>query len=155
MMLKISAWGMAVVWIILIFTMSLKEGQDSAQLSQGITHQIVNVLSLIRLNVDANIFHVLIRKMAHFTMYFLLAIWVISALLLHHLSFKETLILGFFIVLAVASIDETIQLFIDGRSGSLVDVMIDMFGATLGGFLRIYYHVTLNQEGFIKKRMLL
>ena len=151
MMLKFSAWGMVIVWIILIFTMSFKEGQDSAQLSQGITQQIVHILGLIRLNVDENTLHILIRKTAHFTIYLLLAVWVLSALLLHHLSFKETLILGFFVVLAVASIDETIQLFIDGRSGSLVDVMIDMFGATLGGFLRVYYHVTFNSKGFIKR----
>jgi VanZ family protein len=38
-------------------------------------------------------------------------------------------------VVAVPSVDETIQLFVDGRSGQVTDVLIDCAGACTGVLL--------------------
>ncbi len=139
MMIKFGAWGMVFVWILLIYTMTFKEGSESAELSLTFVYRFDTLLRFIGIRIEENILHTFVRKSAHVTVYFFLGLWVINALSLHHISFKETMIVGFFIVLAVASIDETFQLFVEGRHGSLLDVMYDMFGATLGGGIMLYF----------------
>lgn len=74
----------------------------------------------------------LIRKLAHFTEYMALGaeLW----LLLRHGKRRDwslPLLLGG----AAALVDETIQLFVDGRSGALRDVWIDLGGFWAGCLL--------------------
>lgn len=65
----------------------------------------------------------LVRKLAHFTEFFVLGV-------ISKLTFKDQN--GFFksalLGIVVASIDETIQLFVPGRAGMIKDVLIDSFG---------------------------
>ncbi len=76
---------------------------------------------------------VIVRKAAHFSEYMLLGFLIT-------LSFAERNRWGrYFLMelccLAVAIIDEGIQLFSDGRSAQIRDVCIDLSGSTLGIFL--------------------
>lgn len=101
-----------------IFYNSSLPAVESSNVSEGITYKIYEFLNL---NIDFHTFHVFIRKLAHFTEYFGLGIFAYYAF-----DFKLTLILCFI----VACFDETIQLFVTGRSGQISDVFLDSMGST-------------------------
>lgn len=74
-----------------------------------------------------------VRKMAHAFEYMVLCIAIFIAWAMttqHHgwLRFKWVML----IIVCVASIDETIQLFSPGRAGMWQDVVLDSFGGLLG-----------------------
>lgn len=76
--------------------------------------------------------HGLLRKVAHFSEFATLGLWLgwLQALMqpVRRKHWAYPLLGGFL----VACVDETIQLFVPGRSGSVMDVGIDTLGATLG-----------------------
>lgn len=73
---------------------------------------------------------VVVRKTAHFTLYFLLGLFYCSFLKEFDLTNKKLLLYTVLFVFIYACSDEIHQLFISGRSGEVLDVLID----TLGGF---------------------
>ncbi len=75
----------------------------------------------------------LVRKLAHFTEYMVLGVLMCS--LLARPNARPRFLWPEILCLAVASIDETIQLFSEGRGAAVRDVMIDLCGATLGVIL--------------------
>ena len=76
--------------------------------------------------------HGLIRKTAHVTEYFFLAVSIALPLYVYRLrGFWLVLAAGFFCV-AFAGLDEYHQTFVPGRSGSLRDVLIDSIGIFTG-----------------------
>ena len=72
-----------------------------------------------------------VRKTAHFTLYFLLGLFFISFLKEFDLNNKKLLIYTVIFVFLYACSDECHQLFVSGRSGEILDVLID----TTGGFI--------------------
>ena len=84
----------------------------------------------------------IVRKTAHFSLYFLLGLLVLSFSLEYiEFSWKPILVTILFVFIYACS-DEIHQLFIPGRSGELFDVFID----TCGGFFSVivyncYYKV--------------
>lgn len=76
--------------------------------------------------------HHLLRKLAHFLEFSLLGIWL--TWLCGMLGRKKPDIFGLPLLcgLVAACCDETIQLFVDGRGSSLIDVWIDTAGVVLG-----------------------
>ena len=76
--------------------------------------------------------NLLVRKTAHFSEYALLSIMVHNAFAEDSkLSMRRFAVMCAIPVL-VASVDETIQLFVPGRCGTPVDVLIDYCGAAFG-----------------------
>ena len=60
--------------------------------------------------------------------------------LLFRLSWKESVKWTLLIGIAYAIFDEVHQLFIPGRSGNVVDMMIDTFGVVMGLFCVIWIY---------------
>ncbi len=73
---------------------------------------------------------VVVRKTAHFTIYFLLGLFFCSFLKEFDLNNKKLILYTVIFVFLYACSDEIHQLFISGRSGEILDILID----TLGGF---------------------
>ena len=117
---------------------SLLPGSDSGNLSGGIMAWINSFLGLGE--AGAETLHLLIRKGAHFTEFACLGL-----LLTWHFGMAEVKdaahvaypLLGS--VLAACT-DETIQIFVDGRGSSLLDVWVDTFGALAGIILLLLGH---------------
>ena len=117
---------------------SLLPGTDSGNLSGGIMAWINSFLGLGE--AGAETLHLLIRKGAHFTEFACLGL-----LLTWHFGMAEVKdaaqvaypLLGS--VLAACT-DETIQIFVDGRGSSLLDVWVDTFGAMAGIILLLLGH---------------
>ena len=102
-----------------IFYNSSLPAIESSEVSEGLTYKLYELLNL---NLDFHTFHVFIRKLAHFTEYFGLGLFAFYA-------FKDYKIALILCVL-VACFDETIQLFVVGRSGQISDVLLDSFGSS-------------------------
>lgn len=121
-----------------IFTQSLLPGDVSGRQSGRIVTFILEVLSVFKIEISYDILSIIIRKGAHFTEYLLLGFsWMFVFFEKEYvkIGMKYALILSFF----TASIDETIQLFVPGRSGSMIDVLIDMAGAITGILLLLVF----------------
>ena len=86
--------------------------------------------------------HTLLRKAAHFSEFALLGLLYCGR---HRLVKGEAPVhlMGF--GLAVACIDETIQIFTPGRASSLIDVWIDASGFALGLLLIVIFHTISNK----------
>ena len=88
--------------------------------------------------------HTLLRKAGHFSEYFILGILAMLTVLQTKLRYGKLSVLVFCVL--VAAVDETIQLFVSGRSGQVTDVMLDSVGALCGiavlmGVRKIYFHL--------------
>ena len=76
--------------------------------------------------------HHILRKLAHFSEFALLGIWLSWLLGMLGKPMPEAFLIPVLLGLLCACCDETIQLFVDGRASSLIDVWIDTGGALLG-----------------------
>ena len=74
--------------------------------------------------------HIILRKCAHFTEFAVLG--VLSSLTLLQTKVSHRVLIAIAFCLVVVSMDETLQLFVDGRAGRILDVMIDGAGAGCG-----------------------
>ena len=119
-----------ILWIAFIYSNSLIPATESTEVSQGIS---VRLYEFLHLGLDFQVFHIFIRKCAHFVEYMMLGILAFYAFK----NWKVAICLG----ILVACFDETIQLFVEGRSGQISDVLLDscgvIFGNLMGHFITI------------------
>lgn len=125
------------LWVAVIFSFSLQPAGASSQLSLGVGHWLIDLLpSAIKDKLMAmpqeqlEFLHTLLRKTGHFSEYLILGILSMITVQQTELRYKRWTGLGF--CLLVASVDETIQLFVSGRSGQVSDVLLDFVGALCG-----------------------
>lgn len=78
-----------------------------------------------------NNYVVIARKTAHFTLYFLLGLTFISFLKEFNIDDQKKIIYSIIFVFLYACSDEIHQLFINGRSAEILDVLIDTIGGTI------------------------
>ena len=118
-----------VVWLIVIWGHSMQPAVVSENESGRFLQFISKVIPGIY-NNDTGMF--IVRKAAHFTEYTLLGVLLCMMYSMYTKGafrrFCEPALTG----LLVAFIDETIQLFVDGRSGEIRDMWIDFGGVSLG-----------------------
>ena len=109
----------------LIWGNSLLPADSSSAVSGGVLAFLGNFLPFLMTEMG----HTLLRKAAHFSEFALLGLLYCGR---HRLTKEKTppQLLGF--GLAVACIDESIQIFTPGRASSLIDVWIDLSGFALG-----------------------
>ena len=119
----------------LIWGNSMMTGLDSEAVSGGVLELLGRFFPVLLTESG----HTFLRKAAHFSEFALLSLLFCGRHRLVHRSTPPHLI-GF--GLAVACIDETIQIFTPGRASSLIDVWIDTAGFALG-FVVIYLANTI------------
>ncbi len=126
----------------LIWGNSLLDGEASGNFSGGVMAFLGRFLPVL-LTESA---HTLLRKAAHFSEFALLGLLLCGRHRLEADSVPGHL-MGF--GLAVACIDETIQIFTPGRASSLIDVWIDTAGFALGFVIIFAAHtiITTRSKG--------
>lgn len=134
---------LSIVWIIVIFSFSLQSGEESGELSGGIVAWIVG-LFFPEDFTHIELVHFLVRKAAHFTEYFILG--VLLSLTVREAKWKKVLLAPWVLGTLVASCDETIQLFSDGRAGQITDVMLDSSGVFTGCMILMMVVSYLNRK---------
>ena len=73
-----------------------------------------------------------IRKIAHLSEYACGGVLFLSLFLTYALSDAKRMLFSLLIGIEYAALDEVHQLFIAGRAGKLIDVLIDTIGVALG-----------------------
>lgn len=138
-MKKIIKYILLVLWMSLIFWFSNQSGVDSSETSGSIVMMIVSFLEKISgLTINDSVISIMcfmIRKLAHFTLYFILGLISILILNEYNLSIKHKIIYATMFCLIYACSDEIHQLFVSNRNGSLLDVGIDMLGVIFPIFI--------------------
>ena len=144
---------LTLIWMIVIFIFSNQPSKKSEDTSSGITRIIVEIL-----NRDASIeekqqkiesLDPYIRKLAHFTIYAIGGCVIFGFINTYNLANKNKILYSISIGAIYACTDEIHQIFVDGRSGELRDVLIDTSGAMLGTVIfillkKFFYLISVN-----------
>ena len=127
--------GVAIFWMLLIFSFSSQNGTTSGGLSTKVLQTLGDFFRVDIVNSDYyETFQLLIRKGAHMFEYFMLAIWLY--LFWYHTTFKDQArIFAFLSSFLYACTDEVHQLFIADRAGQVQDVLIDTTGIVVAMLL--------------------
>ncbi|MFA9559301.1 VanZ family protein [Evansella sp. AB-rgal1] len=133
-MIKYLSWVAVFLWMLLIFHFSHQPANVSSELSGGVTDVIVNAVEKVIpiQEVDVSNLNHMVRKNAHFFIYFVLGFLVIHALRQGKVRGKWGIVFAMVICILYAISDEVHQIFIPGRSGEIRDVLIDTVGSTFG-----------------------
>ena len=141
-MKKIIKLTLVILWMTLIFCFSNQKADDSSKLSDGLIVKVANIfvdknLSTKDKEIILERYTTVVRKTAHFTIYLILGILVISLLLEYNI--KHIILVSLITCLIYSISDEVHQLFIEGRSGEVRDVLIDTTGSLVG--IGAYYFI--------------
>lgn len=145
-LLKPLSFVPALCMLYLILYMSSQEGAASTTMSYQVSKTIVLAYNKIfskglsneMLNDLIYQIHPFIRKTAHFTEFFALAITVSFPLYVYKIRGIFLVILGQLFCVGVAFLDEYSQSFVMGRNPSYRDVVIDSCGAFCGILLSLF-----------------
>ena len=120
---------LVILWMILIFIMSSFDDNSSSNQSNFIVDIVVNILKIDNIELLS----LIIRKLAHFTEYFILGILVINMFNRNNISNKY--LISIILCIIYACTDEIHQFFVPGRSCQVTDVIIDSMGSIMGVYL--------------------
>ena len=123
-----------VLWVCVVWGHSLVQGEASSAES-GLVVGLLRPLFELAGVTDVEVMGLVVRKCAHFCEYAVLA--ALGRALFAQLREERGVPVwaGVAAVALVPVADETIQLFVPGRSGSPVDVCLDLAGAATGALL--------------------
>lgn len=149
---KCILWTLAFAVMITIFILSAQTAPQSNKVSCCVTEIIVKIMPSMKKacteekRIAAKQLEKTVRKLAHFFLFFLLGIFLMSALFYKTQVISKNLVILFFaICLANAISDEVHQFFVDGRCFQISDILIDMSGAVFGGGLIVLGKTYLNR----------
>lgn len=119
-------WGLVAIWAAIIFIFSSQTGDVS-----GLNNKFIIDL-LLRIGINLNgatgeLANIIIRKMGHFTEYFILYLLLYNAII-NDFYRKPTLIIALIATALYAASDEFHQSFVAGRGPAVTDVLIDTSG---------------------------
>lgn len=150
----IISWLLVIIWMIVIFWLSSMDSDLSNRRSKTTINKVIATTvektdinnATSQQQTKANISRVVdklnmpLRKCAHATAYFVLALLLINALTISKVNLKKALIITIIVCFLYACTDEYHQTFVDGRTGQFTDVLIDTTGALIAeGFNSLYY----------------
>lgn len=148
-MLKPFSFLPALAMMYIIFSFSGQTGTESGNLSHKISYGIVSMadrildknLSEWEKHAYADKIELPVRKLAHMTEYFILAICLSFPLYVYGVRGFSLFILAGLLSVGFACTDEFHQSFVAGRGPSKRDVMIDSAGALFGIILvQVFCH---------------
>lgn len=127
----------------IIFGFSSQDGEKSGSISKRITEKIATLIPQIQEKSKLekenimNKMERIIRKMAHFSIYTVVGLLLMSLISTYNIKEKNRLIITLTTGIIYASSDEIHQSFVPGRSPMITDVVIDTMGVILGILLII------------------
>lgn len=134
-MKKLIKLTLIILLMSLIFCFSNQKADDSSKLSDGLIVKVANIfvdknLSTKDKEIILEKYTTIVRKTAHFGIYLVLGILVINFLCEYNI--KHIILVSLIVCLLYSITDEVHQLFIEGRSGEVRDVLIDTSGSFVG-----------------------
>ena len=126
-----------VLWVLVIWVHSLIPGPASTDESMTFVRLITPLLNILHVD-DLDLVHTVVRKGAHLSEYFVLAMLSVVALRPRLAVPLWPAVMHALLCVAVPCIDElVIQVRVPGRDGSVRDVLIDMAGFALGTLIAV------------------
>lgn len=146
---KIACWMLVLIWLVVIFCFSAMNGASSDGQSKGFIESIATGVAHISAKLGmlekeptekqieqfARKINPIVRKIAHGTVYFVLAVLLLLALFTDNKTFGRNMLIVLAICFFYSLTDEWHQTFIPGRTGKFVDCLIDTLGAVIGCLL--------------------
>lgn len=129
---------LVLIWMTLIFIMSSFNATESSNQSNFIVNILSNILNINNIKLLS----LIIRKLAHFTEYFILGTLVYNAIN----NYNKKKYVAIIICILYAISDEIHQIYVPGRSCQILDILIDSIGSING----IYITILINK--YISKR---
>ena len=131
-----------------IFFFSSDEKNASDKKSDGVIVSVTEKIIGKKLNSKEKRYYIdkfvrPVRKSAHFTIYLLLGLLFTSLLKEYNIIDKRCIIYTLIFVFLYARSDEIHQLFVAGRSGEILDVLIDTSGGMVGS---VFYKLIFNRR---------
>jgi VanZ family protein len=126
------------LWVLFIFAFSIQNGESSSLTSSGIAQSVYELLKSLSASTTLTFQDVslLVRKSAHVFSFTVLMVLVLRVTFNNLKSWKTA---SWMFCLLIAFLDESIQIFVPGRSSQFSDVVLDMTGATIISILFILY----------------
>lgn len=136
MIRKIIKFILIIICMIVIFLFSADDSVQSSKKSDYVITKTITFLkrdaSKKEINRTKELLVVPVRKAAHFTIYLLLGVLVISFIYEFKTIDYKIILLGLLICFLYACSDEFHQLFSSGRSAEVMDVLLDTLGSFCG-----------------------
>ena len=137
---SLTAFMVLFAWIHSCFPASI-----SSKESEGVLQFVYGFFKLFGLERDSA--GLVIRKVAHFTEFAAIGGLLLSCAYCFdrrrpHRFYAYVLFAG----LLAAVVDETIQLFVEGRAGMIVDVWIDLGGVVFGSLLMLGFYALYRRK---------
>ena len=133
-------WALLVFFMIFIFYMSSKPAAESNVTSEW----VIKILKIVKLDLDTwfgSVANFIVRKIAHFSEYFILSI-ISYATLREDENRKKSAIYAIIICFLYACSDEIHQYFVPGRAMLFTDVLIDTSGGICAmAIIKILPHI--------------
>lgn len=126
-----------VIWMAFIFIMSSFNSTESSSQSNFIVNIIVDIFNINNIELLS----LIIRKLAHFTEYFILGLLTYNMIN----SYNKKSYIAIFICILYAISDEIHQSFVPGRSCQILDMTIDSLGGVTGIYLLQYINKYLKK----------
>lgn len=145
---KVIAWTLLIIWLIVIFSFSNQNGDDSGNLSQMVLDFLTKVLNI---NFNNDIGSFIVRKSAHFFEYFVLGSLIFNVLIKYFKVSTKLIIISLLMGAFYSLTDETHQMFVAGRAFKVLDIFIDSIGALAGSFILYLFTYKRKYKEGIKK----
>ncbi len=122
----------------IIFKFSSQIAEESDGVSNVLLRKIIDVFPYTKgLSEEIKIKMVehgnpIIRKLAHFSIYALVGVWIMSFMSTFNIRLYKKWIISMLVGVTYAASDEFHQSFVPGRGPSIVDVAIDSLGVLTG-----------------------
>ena len=120
--------------VVFIFGNSMQISQVSGAHSRQVMELVNRLFGVVGIGPFSEHF---IRKLAHFTEFCMMGFWFMLCLRVYTRHFIKHVSWPLFLGLLTAVLDETIQLYVPGRSSSVSDVLLDFSGVVCGLFVAL------------------
>ncbi|WP_315121477.1 VanZ family protein [uncultured Clostridium sp.] len=140
---KVLKYLLVIAWMIVIYKFS----SDPADVSDGKSGLVIEMLTSVGINVNSvfgEFANFVVRKLGHFTEYFILSLLLVNAIR-EDFELRKSFKLALSISFLYACSDEYHQTFVPGRSGRFADVLIDTSGAFLA-LLLLYIIIKVKKK---------
>lgn len=147
MVKKTALWALVIGWMGVIFSFSAQNNEQSNELSSSVLDRIISFFAVNADEEAIEFLSVLIRKIAHFSIYMILGILLFLLIRAGYgIKGRRSVILPAFVSLLYAFTDEFHQVFVSGRSGQITDVIIDFFGSAGGILVSVFIGKVLERR---------
>lgn len=126
--------------MITIFIFSSQQGTESGNTSRKFTVAIIQIITGKSISTEdpfIDSIQLVIRKLAHFTIYAIGGFLIVSYAYTTEKTNKQKILYSIAFGAGYAITDELHQFFVSGRSGNIFDVLIDTSGVITGVIIYI------------------